>query len=223
MTPTPKDKPITEVLSEPRLSTYKKPGVPLKKALAKYRWNVRLSAALGEVLDYTEVILRNSINSTICKHYGPNWLLYKDTPITFNERELDHIKAVVERLEDQYPGMKLTNDDLVAHMSLGFWENMFSNRHDSRLWLKKGVMEDTFPNMPEELRFRLKIRKKLHWIRIIRNRVSHREPIWNNEVPVNFIYISCRRLIAAISTEALAELDMVDRFPEVWKERDLYV
>lgn len=59
-------------------------------AMELYLWNVRLSAAFGEVIALAEVILRNAMAEQLAAAYGPTWYA---RPELFDDRTMSGFKT----------------------------------------------------------------------------------------------------------------------------------
>lgn len=146
-----------------------------KRAVDLYGWNARISAALLVPLHLAEVTTRNAVDDVLSRVYGAHWpwdpgferSLPRHRPHSYNpQRDL-----VSARRRQVIPGK------VIADLRFVFWQQMFTARHDGRLW-GPHIMT-VFPastcTRPSDLRGR--IWTDIESIRRLRNRIAHHEPI----------------------------------------------
>jgi hypothetical protein len=181
---------ISTVISQPRLSRYlATTGGDPRRALALYRWNAQISAALMFPLQMCEVSTRNGIVGAIERVYGSNW----------------HVSAAFERslpnpvrhgpgpsgfspqreLQQARKGMQ-TAGKVVAEIKPAFWVAMLTARHDGRLWTPwlKAEFSDFTEPAPEKCRNML--HKEFEEVRKLRNRVAHHEPVFSRDLAADY-------------------------------------
>lgn len=202
---------LIEVFSEVRLRAYKRPGEGDAQAFARYQDNIRVSESLLPALHYLEIILRNRLNKAIKQVYGEQWLVNLPTNLHMDEGNLAKLNAAKfhHQQEKRRPA---THDDLVAHMTFGFWANFFHKRYDPSLWQRKHFTATVFPHLERDKRSRHLIKPQLQTIKELRNRIAHHEPIWNWQPGAAAGHTLCIGLIGAMSQEALARLREIDKF-----------
>jgi len=73
----------------------------------------------------------------------------------------------------------ITSDTLVAELNLSFWIFILGARYDNILW--NSHIKEVFTNTPFNISTQIirEIRKQVDHIRILRNRVSHHEPVFS--------------------------------------------
>ncbi|SEU31894.1 hypothetical protein SAMN05443639_116118 [Stigmatella erecta] len=126
--------------------------------LGRYLWNIALCQALYPALHSLEVAFRNRLHEALKLHFGvPSWF---DMPWLL-DREQDKVAAAKQELRKR--NAPLEADRVVAELSFG------------------DVIRQTLPHMPKHLRKRTEINKRMHTLRLLRNRVFHYEPIWHWE------------------------------------------
>jgi hypothetical protein len=170
------DAAVVTTVSQPRISTYLgATGGDLAKAIALYGWNARISAALMLPAHFAEVAARNAVDEALTNVYGPQWpweqtfelSLPKPRGRTYNPRD-DLLKV-----RAQQP----TTGKVIAELKFVFWQNMFTARHDVRLW--DSQIRGLFPGSHDPARVtRQRIYDDLEAIRKVRNRMAHHEPIF---------------------------------------------
>jgi hypothetical protein len=165
---------LKSALSEPRLEAYRlRPDEPLHAVLGRYLWNIALSMSFYPDLSLLEVTLRNNLHRVISGYYRTAaWYDLTPTVLTFHEREAI-MKAKAELQKQKKPEEP---DRLVAELSFGFWTSLLSTAYEQALWPR--LLSSAFPHMPRRERTRSKVAHRLHQIRLLRNRISHHEPIY---------------------------------------------
>lgn len=202
---------LIEAFSQVRLDGYKRSGDDNAQAFARYQDNIRLSESLLPALHYLEIILRNRLNKAVVQVYGQGWLV--NLPATLNIDEGNLAKLNNAKFHHQQEKRRAaTHDDLVAHMTFGFWANFFHKRYDPSLWQRKHFTATVFPHLERDRRSRHLIKPQLQMIKELRNRIAHHEPIWNWNPGAAAGHRLCLELIGAMSQDALARLHEVDRF-----------
>jgi len=68
---------------------------------------------------------------------------------------------------------------MVAELSFGFWTSLLDVRYERSNVLWPHLLRPTFPRMRNRDRKRKTISARINSIRLLRNRVSHHEPIWH--------------------------------------------
>lgn len=205
-------------LSVERFGKYSKGDDALLPPLARYLWNVRLCEALYPTLGCVEVGMRNSIHRSFTSEYGPLWF---DTPDLLGELEIKSLEAAKRELSKAHK--PLTPEGIVAELNFGFWTALMSRRHMSDDPSNKGdylkpwprLLRSTFPHIPKQELTRSKLSVPLNKVRVLRNRVSHHEPIWHQQ-DLWGTYRDAKRLGEWLSPAMAAVTDTVDRFPEVY-------
>jgi hypothetical protein len=186
---------ISAVISQPRLSRYLAAmGGDRRRALALYRWNAQIAAALMFPLHICEVSTRNGIVGAIERTYGQNWHV---APAF--ERSLPyHQQGELKRARH---GMQ-TAGKVVAELKFSFWSAMLTSRHDGRLW--NPFIQLEFPNfgVKPATTCRNQLHISLEDIRRLRNRIAHHEPIFGRDLTAEFERI---RQVIAWRSQATAD------------------
>lgn len=140
------------------------------EALKLYCWNTTLSQTLYWPLHMFEVALRNAMADKIFEQYGADWFNKVDTfrhGQSMNE-EVEHIIKAKRKLSQE--GLPFGHDNIVAAISMGFWEGLLRFEYEEKLW--KPLFSQIFPIDRSEA-FR-----KVNQIKRLRNNVAHHEPVF---------------------------------------------
>lgn len=177
---------IRSALSGTRLSTYETIAGSTasgdSQAVALYAWNAQISAAFMVPLHICEVTVRNAVSEALERVHGPRWpwqagfqtsLPTVPSHIAYSPRD------DLQKVASEQP----TTGKVIPELKFVFWEQMFTKRHDLRLWNAhiKSVFPEHVPSMTvRDLRKR--IYSDLDAIRKLRNRIAHHEPIFKRNV-----------------------------------------
>lgn len=205
-------KEIKKILSKDRLEGYfrrykivKGEDCSLLNAYVYYSWNTALSESLYASLQSLEVSLRNSIHNSANRYFNnPYW--FKNKSI-FDYKQLSMVSAAERTLKRQKKNVDPGR--IISELNFGFWTSLFRARYEISFW--RPIIKSAFPNMVPKERTRANISKKLHPIRILRNRVYHYEPIWYMEL--EDIHADILKIIYWISPAMNELLKPVDHFP----------
>jgi hypothetical protein len=171
---------VSDALSAARMSTYEnaagKTGNDDPAALELYSWNAQVSAALLAPLHIGEVVIRNAVSDALESVYGPTWpwsvvfeLSLPAPSIGYNpRRDLQNSRK-----------HQLTTGKVIPELKFVFWQQMFTSRHDLRVW--NGQLVSVLPNMDATKsvpQLRQGIYNDLEELRKLRNRIAHHEPIF---------------------------------------------
>ncbi len=152
-----------------------------EKALYLHTWNTAVSAALYGPLQWLEIALRNALDRELAKVYGPQWY---DTPrCQLDAGGRERVSAVQRELaRDRYP---VDPPHVVAAMAFGFWVSLLGRggrlpglgsaraNYDMLLWRPA-----LFRAFPQARKARADVHKPLDYLRTLRNRIAHHEPIF---------------------------------------------
>lgn len=167
-------------VSSPRIGTYLgATGGDLARAVALYGWNARVSAALMLPAHFAEVATRNAVDEALTAVYGPRW----PWDMTF-EQSLPNTKGPFYNPRDDLRAVRSrepTTGKVIAELKFVFWPNMFTARHDVRVWDPHIVR--LFPGASSNPRqTRARIYADLEAIRKVRNRIAHHEAIFTRNL-----------------------------------------
>lgn len=187
---------IPLILSQPRFARYlSEANGDARLALALYRWNAQVSAAFLFPLHLCEVTLRNAVCEVLQLTYKAEWPWQKQfefslpNPPSPRYSQLKDLRITRKKYEQGSDVGKI-----VAELKFAFWHNLFTARHDERLW-SPHILE-AFPTLPyrDAKKARGEIYDHIRDIRDLRNRVAHHEPIYRRNLPADY-----RRIKAVIS------------------------
>jgi len=222
--------------SKPRINRYYyAAGSSRTKAIHMYKQNLLVAQAIHPVLGIFEVVLRNSIDTALCKHFqDDNWILNQkngfmtDSHLLFMGKQSqefkrnDFLKKEVlkaeQKLKMKYlktPWTSITPGNIIAEQSFSFWTNFFEAYHFKIL---KGKPIQIFNNLPHGVG-RKEIFQKLNAIRQFRNRINHNEPICfvNNKfssLEIEAIHQSIYELLNYIDERILDFVKSIDQTEE---------
>ena len=165
-----------------------------------YYANARLARAFQPLISFFEVVLRNQLHYAIAKHFGDvQWLInqkngFMSAPSlthivkkTGKKRTNDFLKKEVEKSEKTLQGKKrnVTAGRVIAELNLGFWNSLYETHHYALL---QGVPCTIFRGLPTGYG-RKEINAIIQDIRIMRNRVSHNEPLCFDNRQFDLTYV----------------------------------
>ena len=178
-----------------------------KRALHLYRWNQSLSAAFWPLISLTEVALRNAMDRQLgswCEENGgPRaWLLSpEELPEPIKTEFAGLLKTFIEKANDArnlrdsgmglrrspHPreGNPLTNDDVLAQITLGQWSHFVpgtSGFPDPTTYARRvelwQIVAPAFPSVSDSADLYFPMRRA----QLFRNRVAHHEPIFDMDL-----------------------------------------
>jgi hypothetical protein len=179
---------VKNCLSGPRLSTYEiasgaiTPGAP--RALALYAWNARVSAAFLFPLHICEVVIRNAVGDVLEAAYGPKWPWERSFELSLpNPPGGYSARRDLQSAAAKQP----STGKVIPELKFVFWQEMFTHRHDVRLWSThlKRILPQHNPTY-SFVQLRKEIYADLEQIRRLRNRVAHHEPIFKRNLIEDF-------------------------------------
>ncbi|MDF7675980.1 Abi family protein [Neisseriaceae bacterium ESL0693] len=168
-------------LSQPRLNTYlRETKNDILKAIELYQLNAEVSAAFLPSLNICEITIRNAISEALKKRYGDEWArnpgFERSLP---NEIRSTLINLTKNGIKKERNGKEqkenLSNDDIIAQLTLHFWQKCCSTGFESSLW--KQNLYVSFPNLPKEentIRENIKLLQgSINQVRHLRNKIAH--------------------------------------------------
>lgn len=164
---------LSQATSPRRLEPYRHSNTfgDVTKIYGAYAWNIVLSESLYPAFHGIEIALRNSIRGAASQKFGDRY--WFKTRLKPNEQRI--LTEVTNRLNSQKKPLQA--GDFVAAFMFGFWVSLFNRRYEQVLGPR--LLSPVFPSIPRRQRTRKDLFKRLDKIRILRNRVSHHEPIWH--------------------------------------------
>jgi hypothetical protein len=155
------------------------------KAIDLYKYNILLSQSLYPLISILEVGMRNAIDAVLKKKFGPNWIIdgrngfmIHPDMVYFDEREkrkkpdtvlIDKLLKVENRL--LFDGIPLVHNKIIGDIGFGFWIKLMDSKPISIL---KAEQLKAFKNWSGKNQV---MYSQLNDIRVLRNRISHQEPI----------------------------------------------
>lgn len=195
--------PKVDWVSEHRLRPYVEAALEdNEKAYELYMIDRSLSASLFCDISYVEVALRNAINRALSETFGVDW--YALVSVGFDARVRENLTDAWESLPTKYTGKGVVRDAklggrIVAASMLRTWTNIldaggttglekpFERSAHEKIW-EEATLLKAFPgarilarsqdeNFEHTGLTRAWVHKKVHPVRIIRNRIAHHESL----------------------------------------------
>ena len=169
-------------LSPERMSTYLRAAEgDRERAFHLYAWNTAISAAFYGPLQSLEVALRNAVHRQLTGHYGATW--YANPSAGLDEGCRDRIANA--RIDLVRAGHTAGPSRIVAALSFGFWISLLGRggrldntgrKADYERTLWRPALRGVFPHrVPLK---RKQAHEPLDYLRTLRNRIAHHEPIF---------------------------------------------
>lgn len=141
-------------------------------AVALYRWNVELAAAISETLGHVEVGVRNALNEGWTARHarlGRAGTWFDDPAGELDRRAHADIDRALTRLRTA--GAVPLPGKIVAELPFGFWRFLLARRYTT-IW---PAIRPSFPHLQGHDRRLLELPvSRLH---LLRNRIAHHEPL----------------------------------------------
>lgn len=203
---------IPHSISEPRFATYLQSCANDRDAaLALYQWNLKISAAFMVPLHILEITIRNAAASALGQVHTPNW--------PWNRGFIRSLPNPKDKYSPQSNLLSVaarqpTVGKVVADLNFVFWQKIFTERHDDKLW--RAHIFNLFPHAPNHASFRI-LRKTIHDdladIRILRNRIAHHEPIFSRNLDEDY-----NKMLKLISWRDQTTADWTDNIQTVTRQ-----
>ncbi len=177
---------LENTISPDRLSSYVAATAgDTTLALELYAWNTEISAALYSPLQGLEIALRNVIQRELSALYGNDWYDNHHIPLTyFATHDIARAKQTLSK-----NGKAITPPNMVSELSFGFWVSLLSHGHQgayhNKLWIP--ALHKGFPNLQHKKR--KTVHNKLNYLRMLRNRIAHHEPIFKRHLMADYMSI----------------------------------
>lgn len=179
---------LEAVLSQERMTTYTTAtGGDKEKALRLYTWNIAVSAAFYGPLQSLEVSLRNSMHQQLSLVYGPDW--YDNNACGLDAQSVKRVREAKDKLnKGRYP---IDPPHMVAELPFGFWVALlgkgghytFGNKKNYDMTLWRPALHKAFPHSRLSRR---DTHRPLDYLRTLRNRIAHHEPIFSRHLQKDF-------------------------------------
>jgi hypothetical protein len=144
----------------------------------EYVENIKFSQFHYPLLHYFEITFRNKINQFYVNNFGGNWLIDLPSILNFDTSIVDRINDVKRKIKNSI----ITNDDIIANLTLGFWVELFNPKYLLRTKLYKEQVHSIFGISKKSIHkeYLIKLHNELNTIRGFRNRIFHYEKVLNN-------------------------------------------
>ena len=168
----------------------------LPAALALYDWNAAMSAALHEDLSRVEVVLRNTIDTSLQTHTSARnrstsaWYEKNSFfPGRHGQRALEDIAGARRRASRGSP--IAPHGNVIAEVTFGFWRYLCTPTYLTSMWVP--ALAATFTNHPHSSSPRLvraDVEDRVQRAHFVRNRVAHHEPIHQRDIVRDYASMS---------------------------------
>lgn len=180
-----------DVISNERFTTYlNASGGNADDALRLYAFNIAASGSLLGPLQTLEVALRNALHDRLCGQWGrTDWWSAPDINLT-------HVhQSMIREAIDRGGAAAAPAGKVVAELPFGFWVGLLGrggrNRYEMRLWWP--ALRNAFPHFKGS---RKDLHQDLDYLRTLRNRVAHHEPVFRRHLSADAA--SIERLVGYI-------------------------
>lgn len=163
---------IERAISRERLKRYlAATGNNMSLAVAVYEKNVAVSEAVFGLLHGLEVAIRNGMHEVLTVHYGtPRW--FQSPAVALTQYGRDKVAAAIR----DAGGLSASPGKVVAEFTFGFWSNLAARGYHWTLW--QPCLHRAFPAVRLA---RPVIHARLEFIRTLRNRIAHHEPVLTSQ------------------------------------------
>ena len=144
----------------------------------EYVENIKFSQFCYPLLHYFEITLRNKINKFYANNFGDNWLIDLPSILNFDASIVDRVSDIKLKIKNNI----ITNDDVIANLTLGFWVDLFNPKYLLRTKLYKEQVHSIFGISKKSIHkeYLIKLHNELNTIRGFRNRIFHYEKVLNH-------------------------------------------
>jgi hypothetical protein len=162
-------------------------------------------------LQALEIGFRNSIHLAVSQvTSNPNWILRGDLLKGDPEREMHAAALEALRVRNK----PHTAGYLISELKFRFWTTLCDSRYE-RLWHQ--AIRLVVPGMPNHIRTRREVSKRMNEVRRLRNAVSHHHSIWH-WADLGHHHETIHEVLGWIAPEYDHFVRRNDRFPEVFKK-----
>lgn len=168
---------LVSITSLPRIGKYYQfLNQDKRKTVQAYFLNVDLSAELFKLFSLFEIAFRNNIDHQISTvlPFSVNW------PQEIAQGKLNKSAGFLSTRKVISEAIKLSKDQshnqIICQLTFGFWCSLFSGLNF--VVLGSRLIKSYYPTKKTDPK---NLRKKLHQIRVVRNRIAHHEPIIFNK------------------------------------------
>lgn len=171
-------KKIFGYLSSNRMNRYLKSTTTEARAFELYELNSELGAKLWPAIQYYEVVLRNLVDKALSQTFSENWIENESFLFALKVQKQNSIKSTIKSCARK--NKSFTKNDVIADLSLSIWLEVVSQKFLDQVWSK--CIDDIFPHRPHEQSvecFILELEERFKYIKTLRNRIAHHEPIYH--------------------------------------------
>jgi len=176
---------LVRALSEPRFGTYlTAAGHDWDKAWRLYLWNAQLGDAFHLPIQAVEVGIRNCIDNVLVTKFGSEWGTSEVFLSIVDGEQRTDLDVVKRRIRNR--DLPLVNGQIVAGLSFGFWTGLLQRRYYPPIW--SSSLRIGFPHLPQGRGIK-SLSKRCGEILMLRNRISHHEPIIRRDISLDYANI----------------------------------
>jgi hypothetical protein len=183
-------------------------------AFALYAFNMQVSEALYIPIHMLEVAMRNRFHAVLSAHYGENW--FEHPHIALSETQMQQLENAKKDLMRE--GKDVKSGRIIAALTFGFWTSLLSSDAEN-LWqqvLHRAARHESGKGLR-----RKDLSKPLLPIRVLRNRISHHEPVFHWDLPMH--YANLLHITRWLSPIAADWSQHHSRFEAVWAARPAFM
>lgn len=213
---------LEAVLAPDRLAAYRPPGGNDPAMVSTYFWNAALSRDLHLIMGAVEVSMRNGIHTALSVYAGQSDWYDRIALLPREQIRVDQAKDTIRKA-----GKPVTPGRVVAAVNFDFWTSLLSagfgpNGYGTTIWSPNNaaLVKRAFPNLPVPNDNRGYAHNRFNTLRLLRNRTSHHEPIWQGMTlrsgttfPLADLYADALDAIGWVSPELRSSIVAFDRFP----------
>ena len=175
---------LERLVSVERFASFRRATSDLEAAVALYTWNARVTGAFAELLHHVEVLIRNAMHSQLTvlhsqAHGRPANKAWFDEPSWAKHHWFHHHAQIQIAKAAKRAGHTPNNPrpgKVIAALSFGFWRYLASARYEQSFWVP--ALDNAFAAPgPRHKDRRQAVEQRLVFLHILRNRISHCEPI----------------------------------------------
>ncbi len=175
---------LERLISAERFSTFRRAEPDPETAVALYMWNAQVAGAFAELIHHVEVLIRNAMHDQLTALHiqapgRPAHKAWFDEPSWAKHHWFDiHAKKAITNAVRRAGHTPTTPrpGKVIAALNFVFWRYLTSPRYEQSFWV--AALDHAFdaPGATPPDR-RLAVEHRLILLHILRNRISHCEPI----------------------------------------------
>jgi hypothetical protein len=211
---------VTECLSPARLSRYVASTRTLHEAIELYEWNTQVAAAIFELIQHAEVVLRNALSKELAAlrivdgDLTGSWFWF-DTDVWFTPWWQPEMLRQLKKVHGSLARTKrpISASRIVAEMSFGFWRYLLTSHYESSLWTP--ALRRAFPRGLA----RESVHDLVEHINVLRNRIAHHEAVFSRNLCADLLRIE--QLLDWLSPPSADWAMATSRISELWDRRPI--